>query len=140
MTVETYKLKYTFVERLISIHDVSSSRYEATNPAKLLPLAKIWFRLIVTNFRAISDNMNTLTHDEKMFILLLLSNININLAQNLFNFLNESIIVSISRHKSFILFGRLLSTLLYKAGIADSIQSVGSEDFLESFSCEIFEA
>lgn len=60
--------------------------------------------------------------------------------QKKINFLKEFIIASRSRHKSFIPFERLLSELLYNGGIVSFIRSVGSEDVLESVSCEIFKA
>lgn len=72
-TVEHFPLQYPFNEQLVSLHDASSI-YEPTNHRNLLPIPKIWFKLLLTNFYPVIVNKRILTHSDNLFIYFLLIN------------------------------------------------------------------
>ena len=125
------------IENASAIFDLSV-RYQPTNPNNLLPIVKVWFQLVLSNLCPRGINLNTLTHDDRLLVHLLVNHERVNLPQTIFNHLRYSIVVSREEYHSFIPFGRVLSALLFKAEIIKDIRINGPEYALVEKRCEVF--
>ena len=50
VTVDEFRLNYTFIESFRDIFNMSFLRFEPNNPDRLSPTAKAWFNLLLNNF------------------------------------------------------------------------------------------
>ena len=101
VTVEGHRFNSPLIENANTIFDLFVW-YQPTNLNNFQPIAKVWFELVLSNFRPRGINLDTLTHDDRLLIHLLVNRERVNLPQTIFNHLRYSIVVSREEYHSFI--------------------------------------
>lgn len=100
--------------------------------SSLLPKAKIWHQLLVSNFQSREDALETLTYVDKYLIFFILSRTRVNYPLTIFNFLRQKMVTSHEGVSSLIPFGMVLSKLLFQQGIIENVQKDGLTEALET--------
>ena len=139
-TVDYIKSRYLINEELTSLHNTSSG-YEPLNPENLLLVPKTLFKLLLTNFLPRGRIKDVLTHDDRVFIFLLMTRMRVNLPQTIFDFLLKTI--TNFKNGDFIKpcvpFGRVLSEIFFLEGIVDGIKKTGPKvGMLKNKKCDVF--
>lgn len=114
----------------------NSIQYEPNNPENQLPYARTWFRFSLTNLRHRASEINTLSHDDIIFIYLLSYHFRINLPKTIFNHLKYSIEISRTHVHSYIPYGRILSKIMFRRRIREIVKSIEPEHVMFKTICD----
>lgn len=111
---------------------ILTNLYNLASVSSLLPEEKIWHQLVVSNIQPREKDLDTLTYEDKLFILFFLSRIKVNLPLTIFNFTNKIIIFSHDIMYFIIPIRRVLSELFVQEGIVKKVQDVSLTKALET--------
>ncbi|CAI8593751.1 unnamed protein product [Vicia faba] len=134
VTIDEYQSYLSIVERFRVLHD-SSVSYEPTNPGTLLPSAKTWFRFSLSNLHPQATARRTLSHDDIIFVFLLIHHFKINLPKTILIRLKHAIEISRTQTQSYIPYGRILSEIMIQDKIWELIKNNGPDNALVEERC-----
>lgn len=89
--VEYYRFNNVFS---IHIRLIYGNYNKLTTSATLIPIAKVWHQLLVSNLRPREKQLKTLTSYDNNLLYFLIHNVKINLPHIVFNFLIEIVVTS----------------------------------------------
>lgn len=116
-----------FWESYLSPHFIFGDLSDLSKVSSLNYKALVYYHLLISNFLPKKKDITSLDIDEQTFMLLLNSNLKINLPQAMFDYLKMSLTSCKEGKSSFIPYGMVLSELFIQLGVELTITKVTSK-------------